>query len=101
MALDHAPFLVDLSILPENICFSKKVLKRDSDNKNDFLSSITMGLCALNFSRLDSVDNLNLLSTVVSRVISNTWDANARNITVTTRSKKWWNDECRDALTAY
>ena len=57
-----------------------------------------MGLCALNFSRLDSVDDLDLLSTAVSRVISNAWDANARSITVTTRSKEWWNDECRSFL---
>ena len=82
--LDHALLLVDLPISPENICFSRKVLKHDSDKKNNFLSSITMGLCALNFSRLDSVDNLDLLSKAVSRVISNVWDTNARNITVTT-----------------
>jgi len=60
-----------------------------------------MGLCALNFSRLDSVDNLDSLSIAVSRVISNAWEANTRNITVTTRSKKWWNNECRDTLVAY
>ena len=78
---DYAPLLVDLPISPENIRFSRKVLKHDSDEENDFLSSITMGLCALNFSRLDLVDNLDLLSIAV---ISNAWDANARNITVTT-----------------
>jgi len=60
-----------------------------------------MGLRALNFSRLDSVDDLDLLSTAVSRVISNAWETNARNITVTTQSKEWWNDECRGALAAY
>ena len=98
---DHAPLLVDLPISPENICFSRKVLKCNSDKENDFLSSITMGLRALNFFRLDSVDNLDLLSIAVSRVISNAWDANARNITVTTRSKEWWNNEYRDALAAY
>ena len=68
---DHAPLLVDLPISPENIRFSRKVLKRDSDEENDFLSSVTMGLRALNFSRLDSVDDLDLLSTAVFRVISN------------------------------
>jgi len=98
---DYAPLLVDLPILPENIRFSRKVLKHDSDEENNFLSSVIMGLCALNFSRLNSVDDLNLLSTAVSRVISNAWEANARNITVTTRSKEWWNDECRDALATY
>ena len=98
---DDPPLLVDLPISPENIRFSRKVLKRDSDEENDFLSSVTMGLRALNFSRLDSVDDLDLLSTAVFRVISNAWDANARSITVTTRSKEWWNDECRGALAAY
>ena len=93
--------LVDLPISPENIHFSRKVLKRDSDEGNDFLSSVTMGLRALNFSRLDSVGNLDLLSTAVSRVIANAWEANARNITVTTRSKEWWNNEYKDALAAY
>jgi len=44
-----------------------------------------------------TLDDLDLLSTAVSRVISNAWDANARSITVTTRSKEWWNDEYRDA----
>jgi len=98
---DHAPLLVNLPISPENIHFSRKVLKCDSDEENNFLSSVTMGLRALNFSRLDSVDNLDLLSKAISRVISNAWEANARNITVTTQSKAWWNDECRDALATY
>jgi len=31
-----------------------------------------------------TLDDLDLLSTAVSRVISNAWEANARNITVTT-----------------
>ena len=86
---DHASLLVDLPISPENICFSRKVLKHDSDEENDFLFSVTIGLRALNFSRLDSMDDLDLLSKAISRVISNAWDANARNITVTTQSKEW------------
>jgi len=68
---DHAPLLLALPISPENIRFSRKVLKHDSDEENDFLSSVTIGIRALNFSRLNSVDDLDLLSIVVSRVISN------------------------------
>jgi len=86
---DHAPLILDLPISPENIRFSRKVLKCDSDEENNFLSSVTMGLRALNFSRLNSVDNLDLLSKAISRVISDAWDANAKNTTVTTRSKEW------------
>jgi len=69
--LDHAPLLLNLPISPENIRFSRKILKCNSNKENNFLSSVTMGPCALNFSRLDSVDNLDLPSTAVSRVISN------------------------------
>jgi len=82
--LDYASLLVGLPISPENICFSRKVLKCNNDEENDFLSSVTMGLHTLNFFRLDSVNDLDLLSKAVSRVIFNAWDANARNITVTT-----------------
>ena len=46
---DHAPLILDLPISPENIRFSRKVLKCDSDEENNFLSSVTMGLHALNF----------------------------------------------------
>jgi len=67
---DHTSLLVDLPISPENICFSRKVLKCDSDEENNFLFSVTLELHALNFSRLDSVDDLDLLSKAVSRVIS-------------------------------
>ena len=98
---DYASLLVDLPISPENIRFSRKVLKRDSDEENDFLSSVTMRLRALNFSRLNSVDDLDLLSKAISRVIFNAWEANARNITITTRSKEWWNDKYRDTLAIY
>ena len=34
---DHAPLLLDLPISPESIRFSRKVLKRDSDEENNFL----------------------------------------------------------------
>ena len=66
----HTFLLVNLPISPENICFSRKVLKCNSNEENNFLFSVTLGLHALNFSRLDSVDNLDLLSKAVSRVIS-------------------------------
>jgi len=49
---DHAPLLVNLSISPENIHFSKKVLKCDSDEENDFLSSVTLGLHCKGTSRV-------------------------------------------------
>jgi len=78
----YAPLLVDLPILLENIHFRKKVLKYNSDKEGAFLSLVNMGLYALNFLDLDS------LSEAVSRVFTNTWEANARSITVTIQSKE-------------
>ena len=48
-----------------------------------------MGLQALNFSGLNLVAGLDSMSEAISKVFSNTWDANARTITVTSQSKKW------------
>jgi len=95
LPLDHAPLLVDLPISLENIHFSKKVLKHNSNEKRAFLSSVNRRLHTLNFSDLDSVASLNSLSEAVSRVFT------SRSITVTTQSKEWWNDECTPALKTY
>jgi len=60
-----------------------------------------MGLHALNFSGLDSVVGLDSLAQAISQVFSHAWEANARNITVTSQSKEWWNNECKWALKLY
>ena len=80
---DHAPLLVDLPISPENIHLHHKALKCDSEEENTFLSAVNMGLRALNFSSLDSTASLDLLAQAISQVFSHAWEANARNITVT------------------
>ena len=60
-----------------------------------------MGLRALNFSGLDSTASLDLLAQAILQVFSRAWEANARNITVTSQSKEWWNDECKRTLEMY
>jgi len=98
---DHAPLLVNLPISPENIHLHRKALKRDSEEENTFLSAVNMRHRALNFSGLDSTASLDSLAQAISQVFSHTWEANARNITVTSRSKEWWNDECKQTLEIY
>jgi len=70
------------------MCFSKKVLKYNSNKEGAFLFLVNIRLCTLNFSDLGSIASLNLLSEAVSRVFTNTWEANARSITTMTQSKK-------------
>jgi len=89
LPLDHTPLLVNLPISPENICFSKKVLKYNSDKKGAFLSLVSIELYTFNFFDLGSIASLDLLSKAVSRVLTNTWKAGARSITITTQSKEW------------
>ena len=89
LPLDHAPLLVNLSISPENIYFSRKVLKHNSNEEGAFLSSVNRGLRTLNFSDLGLVASLDSLSEAVSRVFTSAWEANTRSITVTTQSKEW------------
>ena len=98
---DHAPLIVDLPIAPENIQVHRKVSKQDSEEEVAFLLSMSEGLSQLDFSALDSVAGLDSLSETISGLFADCWATYAKRITVTSRSKEWWNNECRTALETY
>ena len=98
---DHAPLIVNLPITPENTRIHRKVLKCNSEEESTFHSTVITGLGRLNFLGLDSTTGLDSLSSNISKVFADVWDAYAKNITVTAHSKKWWNNECRTALERY
>jgi len=98
---DHALLIVDLSITPKYIQMHRKILKQDSEEEVTFLLSVSERLFQLNFSALDSIAGLDLLSKMISGLFANCWATYAKRITVTTHSKKWWNNECRDTLEIY
>jgi len=79
----------------------RKVLKQDSDEKAAFLLSVSEGLSQLDFSALDSVNGLDMLSEAISGLFANCWATYAKKNTITTRSKEWWNNKCRTALETY
>jgi len=79
----------------------RKVLKQDNDKEMAFLLSVSEGLSQLDFSALDSVTGLNLLSETISGLFADCWATYAKRITVTSCSKEWWNNECRTALETY
>jgi len=62
---------------------------------------VSKGLSQLNFSILDSITGLDLLSEAISRLFADCWTTYAKRITITTHSKKWWNNECKTALETY
>ena len=63
---DHAPLIVDLPIAPENIQIYRKVLKKYSDEEAVILFSVSKELSQLEFSTLDSITSLDLLSEAIS-----------------------------------
>ena len=79
----------------------RKVLKQDSEEEAAFLLSVSEGLSQLNFSALDSVAGLDMLSEAISGLFADCWATYAKRITVTSRSKEWWNNEYRTALETY
>ena len=98
---DHAPLIVDLPISSENICMCRMVLKCDSKEKAAFMLFVSEGLSQLNFSSLDSTAGLDLLSEAISGLFADCWATYAKRITVTSHSKKWWNNKCRTILETY
>jgi len=79
----------------------RKVLKQDSDKEMAFLLSVSEGLSQLDFSALDSVTDLDLLSEAISGLFADCWATYAKRITVISCSKEWWNNKCRTALETY
>ena len=59
------------------------------------------GLSQLDFSTLDSVTGLDMLSEAISELFADCWATYAKRITVTSHSKKWWNNKCRTVLETY
>ena len=70
---DHAPLIVDLPIASENIQVHRKVLKQDSEEEAAFLLFVSEGLSQLDFSALDSVAGLDMLSEAISGLFANCW----------------------------
>ena len=58
------------------------------------------GLSQLDFSALNSVTGLDLLSEAISGLFADFWATYTKRITVTSHSKEWWN-KCRIALETY
>ena len=98
---DHAPLIVNLPIASENIQVYRKVLKQDSEEEVAFLLSVSKELSQLDFSALDSVTGLNLLSEAISGLFADCWATYAKRMTVISQSKEWWNNKCRTALETY
>jgi len=98
---DHAPFIVDLPTRPENIQVHRKVLNQDSEEEAAFLLSVSEGLSQLDFSALDSVTGLDILSETISGLFADCWATYTNRITVTSCSKEWWNNKYRTALETY
>ena len=79
----------------------RKVLKQDSEEEAAFLLSVSEGLFQLDFSALDSVTGLDMLSEVISGLFADWWATYAKRITITSCSKEWWNNKYRTALETY
>ena len=98
---DHAPLIIDLPIASENIQVYRKVLKQDSEEETAFLLSVSEELSQLDFSALDSVTSLDMLSEAIPGLFADCWATYAKRITITSCSKEWWNNKCRTALETY
>ena len=98
---DHTSLIVNLPIASENIQVHRKVLKQNSNEEAAFLLFVSEVLSQLDFSALDSVTGLDMLSKAISRLFADCWTTYAKRITVTSCSKEWWNNEYRVALETY
>ncbi|KXN82183.1 hypothetical protein AN958_02952 [Leucoagaricus sp. SymC.cos] len=98
---DHVPLSTLIPILESEIRISRMVIPRESPEESGFLIDLATGLWALNVGDLSSPDLIEAAAVAVAEVFSLAWNAHAKEVIVTVRSKSWWNDECAQALARY
>ncbi len=86
--LNHASLIVNLPITLENIQVHRKFLKQNSNEEVAFLLSVSKRLSQLDFSSLNSIASLDLLSEMIFGLFADCQTTYTKRITVTSHSKE-------------
>ncbi|TFY75386.1 hypothetical protein EWM64_g8626, partial [Hericium alpestre] len=98
-AFDHAKMLITLPLSPE---FDPQLhIKRKSDEEDSFLVDACGAFSPVEDVPLDDHDSIQVLCNTIFNSLQRAFLQRTTKPKITAHSKRWWNDECRDALRAY
>jgi hypothetical protein len=77
------------------------VLPKNSEEEKEFLGSVGLSIQLLDTEGLDSVARIEEVLQGISDTFSSAWQKCAKEVTITSCSKPWWNQECTDTIHHY
>jgi hypothetical protein len=99
--LDHSPIASIVPITDTDIRIKCTVLPKNSEEEREFLSTAALSIQLLHMEGLDSVARIEEVLEGISDAFSLVWQKCAKEVTITSRSKPWWNQECTEAICQY
>ncbi|KXN88315.1 hypothetical protein AN958_07460 [Leucoagaricus sp. SymC.cos] len=98
---DHVPISTLVPLSEIDIRVTRMVILRESPEESGFLIDLATGLRSLDVGDLSSSDRIEVAALAVAEIFSSTWNAHAKEITVTGRSRSWWTNECSATIAKY
>jgi hypothetical protein len=98
---DHSLIASIVPIVDTDICIKCTVLPKNSEEEKEFLGSATLSIQLLDTGGLDSVARIEEVLQGISDAFSLAWQKCAKEVTIMSRSKPWWNQECAEAIRQY
>jgi len=93
LSLDHAPLIINISIIKEFIPSSKFAIPPNSEQESNFSK--------LDTSHIKNIDNLETTVNQLREIVDLMWVKNAKKSRYSKHSKQWWSESCRSTLLAY
>jgi hypothetical protein len=98
---DHTPITSFVPTSDTDIQIKCTVLPKNSEEEKEFLGSVPLSIQLLNTEGLDLVTRIEEVSQGISDTFSLAWQKCAKEVTITSHSKPWWNQECANAIRQY
>jgi len=98
---DHVPISVEIPFREASIRITCMVLPKGSNEEKEFLADVTASFRVVLREDPNTPEQIEALSQLIANVFSSAWDANAKEATITSRSKPWWDEECAKTLSSY
>jgi hypothetical protein len=98
---DHSPITSLILIAGTDVCIKRTVVPKNSEEEKEFLSTVALSIQLLNTEGLDLVARIEEVLQGISDAFSLAWRKCAKEVTIMSCSKPWWNQECTDAICRY
>ena len=99
--LDHAPFLIDITISEEIIQMSKFTLAPKSDQETTFIQNIVLNFKCLDISNIEDINKLKQIVNQLGIIIDQAWTKNTKKSKISKHSKQWWSEEYKQSFENY